>query len=136
MNRDEIEKILPHRGKMLLVDEAFLDEDGAARGKYAVRGDEWFLDGHFPGNPVVPGVVLCELIAQASCMLFAGAIDGRTPMYAGIDKTRFRRRVLPGDVVETKSSLLRSKLNVYVVQGEARVNGEVCASGEFTFITA
>lgn len=134
MNREEIQNILPHRNSMLLLDEAWLNEAGAACGSYAVRGDEWFFDGHFPGNPVMPGVVQCEIIAQASCLLFADALRGKTAYYAGIDKVRFRRMVRPGDVLETRSSILRSKLNMYVVKGEARVNGELCASGEFSFI--
>ena len=134
MNREEIQNILPHRNSMLLLDEAWLNEAGEACGSYAVRGYEWFFDGHFPGNPVMPGVVQCEIIAQASCLLFADALRGKTAYYAGIDKVRFRRMVRPGDVLETRSSILRSKLNMYVVKGEARVNGELCASGEFSFI--
>ena len=134
MNRNEIEQIIPHRRSMLLLDEAWRGEDGSAHGRYTARGDEWFFDGHFPGNPVMPGVVQCEIIAQASCMLFADELAGRTAYYAGIDKVRFRRMVRPGDTLETTSTLMRQKLNVYVVKGEARVDGELCASGEFSFI--
>jgi 3-hydroxyacyl-[acyl-carrier-protein] dehydratase len=134
MKREEIMQILPHRDSMLLLDEAWLSEDGQAHGKYTARGDEWFFDGHFPGNPVMPGVVQCEIIAQASCMLFADELKGKTAYYAGIDKVRFRRMVKPGDVLEITAAPLRSKLNVYVIKGEARVNGELCASGEFSFI--
>lgn len=66
MNQEELMKILPHRRSMLLVEEATV-EDGKAHGKYHVRGDEWFLDGHFDDNPVVPGVILCEMLAQSAC---------------------------------------------------------------------
>ena len=134
MNREEIMQILPHRNSMLLLDEAWLGEDGAAYGKYHARGDEWFFDGHFPGKPVMPGVVQCEIVAQASCMLFQDALKGKIAYYAGIDKVRFRRMVRPGDTLEMRSELIRQKLNVYVVRGEARVDGELCVSGEFSFI--
>ena len=90
MNRKEIEQIIPHRGSMLLLDEAWRGEDGSSHGRYTARGDEWFFDGHFPENPVMPGVVQCEIIAQASCMLFADELAGKTAYYAGIDKVRFR----------------------------------------------
>ncbi|MBP3653379.1 MAG: 3-hydroxyacyl-ACP dehydratase FabZ [Clostridia bacterium] len=136
MNRDEIMNILPHRNSMLLLDEAWLDEDGNARGSYLARGDEWFFDGHFPGNPVMPGVVQCEIIAQASCMLFARELAGKTAYYAGMDKVRFRRMVRPGETLQVKASLLRQKLNMYVVKGEASVDGAICASGELSFIIA
>ncbi len=134
MNQEEIKSILPHRGSMLLLDEANVTEDGVATGVYRVKGDEWFLGGHFPGNPVMPGVIQCEIIAQASSMLFADQLKGKTAYYAGIDKVRFRRMVKPGDTLRVTSSLIRSKLNLFVVKGEAAVDGELAASGEFSFI--
>ena len=134
MNREEIMQILPHRGSMLLLDEAWLGEDGAAYGRYRARGDEWFFDGHFPGNPVMPGVVQCEIVAQTSCMLFQEALKDKIALYAGIDKVRFRRMVRPGDTLGLRSELIRQKLNLLVVRGEARVDGELCMSGELSFI--
>ena len=136
LDRQGIMGVLPHRDAMLLLDSAELLPDGTARGSYHVRGDEWFLQGHFPGNPVVPGVVQCEIIAQASCMLMKDAMVDATPYYAGINNVRFRRQVRPGDTIEVHSRLARSKMNLYVVQAEATVKGQVCASGEFIFMIA
>ena len=126
--------LLPHRDDMLLLDEAALLDDGTAEGSYTVRGDEFFLRGHFPGNPVVPGVIQCEIIAQASCVLMKDAIAGAVPYYAGINSVRFRRPVRPGDTIRVRSQLVRSKLNLYVVKAEARVEDQVCAAGEFIFM--
>ena len=90
MNKEEIKKILPHREPMLLVDEVELI-DGKAFGKCHIRGDEYFLQGHFPGNPIVPGVIQCEMLAQSACVLLAdGASEGMTPVFTSLDKVKFR----------------------------------------------
>jgi 3-hydroxyacyl-[acyl-carrier-protein] dehydratase len=133
MNKDAIMSILPHRGNMLLIDEVIL-EDGKAHGKYTVRGDEWFLDGHFPGNPVVPGVILCEILAQSTCVLLEGDIEaGATPYFTGITSARFKAPVKPGDIIETECFIQKSKPPFYFASGELRVEGKLCLKAEFSF---
>ena len=136
MNRDEIKTFLPHREPMLLLDEAELDEAGNALGLYTIRGDEWFLQGHFPGNPVVPGVILCEIIAQTAGLLLRELLHGKTTLYAGLNNVRFRHMVRPGETVKVSCHIVRQKANVYVVAGEATVSDALCASGVFTLMLA
>ena len=132
-NKEEIKKILPHREPMLLVDEVELI-DGKAFGKCHIRGDEYFLQGHFPGNPIVPGVIQCEMLAQSACVLLAdGASEGMTPVFTSLDKVKFRGMVKPGDTLETECELVRQRGMFYFAKGTGRVNGKVCVSAEFSF---
>ena len=136
MNRDEIRNILPHREPMLLLDEVELQGETAV-GKYRVRGDEFFLNGHFPGRPVVPGVILCEILAQSACILLKDTIrEGQLPLYTGLDRVRFRHPVLPGDTIETACSITRAKGPFHFAKGEVRVDGKLCVSAEFSFAVA
>ena len=137
MNKEELMEYLPHRGNMLLIDEAEVvtDENGerAACAKKTFSGDEWFLDGHFPGNPIVPGVIQCEILAQTVCVLID--LRGRdvTPFFTGMEKVRWKRPVKPGETLETKCIITRSKKPFYFAKGEGRVGGELAVSAEFSF---
>lgn len=133
MDKTEIMGILPHRQDMLLIEEAYKTEDGGAEAYYTVRGDEFFLRGHFPGYPVVPGVILCEIIAQSACVMFGGEMQGKTPFYTGMNNVKFRSQVRPGDRVHTKVALTRHKACFYFISGELYVGDRLCVQGEFSF---
>lgn len=132
LNRDEIKTFLPHREPMLILDSVFLDKNGDANGEYTVSGKEFFLSGHFPGFPVVPGVILCEIIAQSAGILVMDELKkDELPLFIGIENVRFRQMVKPGDTVKTNCKLLRSSGKLVKIKGVAKVNEQVCVDGIF-----
>lgn len=133
MNQDELKKILPHREPMLLVQQAEVDADNSAKGRYTVSGEEFFLQGHFPGNPVVPGVILCEMMAQTCCVLLGSVASGKTPYFTSLDKVKFRRPVKPGDTLESTCRITRTKGPFYFAEGTGHVDGELAVSAQFSF---
>lgn len=133
MNKEELKSLIPNREPMLLVDEVNVIADNLVKGTYLVIGDEYFLQGHFPGNPIVPGVILCEIMAQSSCLLMAKELENCNPFYAGIDKVRFKKNVKPGDKIEIFSRVINKKAMLIFVHAEAKVNGELCVSGDLAF---
>lgn len=136
MKGNELMDILPHRRSMLLLDEAYR-EDEYAHGIYTVKGDEFFLDGHFPGFPIVPGVILCEILAQSTAILLKDKMqEGKVCLYTGLDKVRFKSPVLPGDRFETKCRIVRSKGIFYFAEGEGYVGEELKIKAEYSFALA
>jgi 3-hydroxyacyl-[acyl-carrier-protein] dehydratase len=133
MNRDAIKTFLPHREPMLLVDDVTMEGD-TANAHYHVRGDEFFLQGHFPGNPIVPGVILCEIMAQGSVLLFEDKLKYKMALYAGMDKVRFKKTVRPGDKVVVRSTMGNCRCMFLSVNATAYVGDELCASGLLSFM--
>ncbi len=136
MTHEELKSRLPHRDAMLLIGEVSVTQDAdtdtpCAHGETQIRGDEWFLRGHFPGNPVVPGVILCEIMAQSVCALIS--CDSVLPFFSGMKNVKWRKSVKPGDTFVTECSIVRQMGNFYFVKGTGSVNGEICVEAEFSF---
>lgn len=134
-----IQRLIPHRYPFLLVDKV-IDIDGfqSARGIKNVTMNEPHFQGHFPGKPIMPGVTIVEAMAQTAAVMVGAALDmedrNMLVYFMAIDKCKFRRMVVPGDVLEMKLETLRGKLGakVWKFSGVATVDGEMAAEAEFT----
>jgi 3-hydroxyacyl-[acyl-carrier-protein] dehydratase len=135
MERDEILGLLPHRDPFLMVDRLVeLDPRKRAVGIKSVRAEEDWARGHFPGNPVMPGVLIAEALAQVAALIFLAAHRdraGTTVYLVGIDKIRFRRVVRPGDELRLEVNVTGNKRRIWMFDGTATVNGERAADGSF-----
>ena len=137
-NSAEIQKIIPHRYPILMIDRVKLlgAGDKKAIGYKCVSGNEPFFQGHFPGQPIMPGVLIVEAMAQTSCVMFLSrpALRNCLAYFMGIDKVKFRRTVIPGDVLELRVEVIRDSGRKGKVRGEAYVDGKLATEAEFMFI--
>ena len=136
LTKEEIEAILPHRDPFLLLDEVVEIEPGArVVARKQVRADEWYLSGHFPGRPIMPGVLIVEAMAQAGAVAVLSEEQnrGKLALFAGIDAVRFKRIVEPGDELELTCDLERVRGPIGRGKATATVDGELAARGTLTF---
>ena len=131
--------LLPHRPPFLFVDELLSIVPGeTASGRWRLTGDEFFFSGHFPGRPTLPGVLMCEAIAQvgAAAVLADERFAGKLPLFGGIEKARFRRQVVPGDELILEVELGRMSARAGKGSGRARVGDELACQCDLLFVLA
>ena len=137
--RDVIESIIPHRDPFLFLDEVLELEPGVrVVARKAVTGDEWFFAGHFPGRPIMPGVIMVEALAQAGAIAALSLEEnrGKLALFAGIDDVRFKRIVEPGDELTLTCELETVRGPIGRGKAVARVGDELAVRGTLTFATA
>lgn len=136
IEHEEIMNIIPHRYPFLFVDRVEIEEVGKKGIGYKnVTANEYYFQGHFPGKPVMPGVIIIETMAQVGAVILLAQEDfkGRTPYFAGINKFRFKKVVKPGDTLVMHVEITKLRGSIGIGEGKAYVNDEVAAEGEFMF---
>lgn len=136
MNKEQIMEIIPHRDPFLLIDEVLEMEVGVRiKARKYIKPDEFWFKGHFPDYPVTPGVLMVEMLAQAGavCMLSKPEYKGKIALFGGIDKAKFRRQVVPGDVLDLEVEIIKVRGPVGTGKAIASVDGEKAVSCEITF---
>jgi 3-hydroxyacyl-[acyl-carrier-protein] dehydratase len=134
ITKEDIKKYLPHREPFLFVDEVVnIDEKNGIHAKKLVSEDEYLLQGHFPDNPIFPGVIIIEALGQASGILGFVKMnktpeEGSIYVLAGVDKVRFRKRVRPGDTIDLYSKVLGEKRGIWKFDCRAELNNEIVCS--------
>jgi len=131
---EEILKAIPHRPPFLFVDKIVELTENKIKATREMRSDESFFQGHFPGNPVMPGVLICESIFQAGGILLSnilGGVGGGTPVLTRINNARFKNIVRPGDLLELQAELVETVSNASFMKGSASVAGKTAVTVEF-----
>lgn len=136
LNINEIKEIIPHRYPFLLVDKVEITIAGKkGKGYKNVTFNEPFFQGHFPEEPIMPGVLIVESIAQVGAVVILSEekFKGKTPYFAGLNKVRFRKKVIPGDVLEMEIEMIKMRSSIGIAKGIASVQDETVCEGEFIF---
>ena len=136
LNKEEIEKIIPQREPFLMIDkvEEFVPGESAIAYKY-VNEKEWYFKGHFPENPIMPGVLITEALAQTGAVAILSMEEnkGKNALFGGIDKLKFKKMVVPGDTLKLEVKIIKRKGPIGVGEAIATVDGKIVAKGELTF---
>lgn len=135
LNKEEILRIIPHRDPFVLVDRVLAMDSESIVAEKDITGDEYFFPGHFPGMPVMPGVLIIEALAQAGAIIALSKEEnrGKIGLFAGIDKVRFKNSAYPGDTLRLEVKLTRQRGPIGFGDARAYVGEKYCAGGEIMF---
>lgn len=136
LNKEKIKNIIPQRDPFLMIDEVEEYVPGESAIAYKnVNEQEWYFKGHFPGNPIMPGVLIAESLAQtgAVAILSMDENKGKNALFGGIDKMKFKRKVVPGDRLKLEVKIIKRKGPIGVGEAIATIDEKIVAKGELTF---